>query len=277
MLKIVVADGDKAGSVEHPVHAALVDAGTAGSLKLSELMVGDPLDNGDILRPMVGYKITFGSVQGYVEAYGPEAASVAATYEIAGSDTSPALLTADVPGRPAGDDRVLFTRVIPVHELPPGRYVLRAVLSKDGQPVKTMTRAFELAMPAASAAGLGDSSSKDGELFLPIDDARLAGPFHVDEALRPPTLGAFRERLGRRSERRSTAVSRPPRPATIRRPNRASSAASSLTWTARRRSRTSPRRASRHQGATPRPRARGRLRSSTAPTSRRSISGSRTR
>jgi hypothetical protein len=191
-LKFVAADGDKAGSVEHPIHAALVDA---GSLKLSELMVGDPLDSRDLLRPMVGYKITYGSVQGYVEAYGPEAASVAATYEIASDDRSPAILTVDVPGGPSGEGRVLFTRVIPVHALPPGKYVLRAVVTKGGQPVKTLVRAFEVAIPAASASGLGDSPSKDGELFLPIGDAVLAGPFRVDEALKPATLEPFLARL----------------------------------------------------------------------------------
>ena len=189
-LKIVAADGEKAGSVEHPIHAALVDA---GSVKLSELMAGDPLDNRDTLRPMVGYKVTFGSIQGYVEAYGPDAGIVGATYEIAGDDGSPALLTADVPGRPAGEGRVLFTRVVSVAALPPGKYVLRAVLTKGGQPLKTMTRAFELAMTTipASAAASGDGPSTDGELFLPIGDAALAGPFHLEEALKPETMKPF--------------------------------------------------------------------------------------
>jgi VWFA-related protein len=191
-LKFVVADGDKAGSVEHPIRAALVDA---GSLKLSELMVGDPLDRNDLLRPMIGYKITYGSVQGYIEAYGPEVESVAATYEIASDDRSPALMSADVPGRPGGEGRVLFTRVMPVQTLPPGRYVLRAVVTKGGQPLKTLARAFEVAMAPASASGLGDSPSKDGELFLPIEDAVLAGPFRLDEALKPPMVDPFRARL----------------------------------------------------------------------------------
>jgi VWFA-related protein len=189
-LKIVASDGEKAGSVEHPIRAALVDA---GSVKLSELMAGDPLDGNDIMRPMIGYKITYGSVQGYVEAYGPDSHAVEATYEIASDDASPALLSAEVPPRRAGEDRVLFTRVMSVAALPPGKYVLRAVLTKDGQPLKTMSRAFEMAMTVipASEAVAADAPSKDGELFLPAGDAPLAGPFRVDDALKPATVEPF--------------------------------------------------------------------------------------
>ena len=40
-LKVAVAEGDRIGTIEHPVHASLV---TAGSLTLSELMVEGPRD-----------------------------------------------------------------------------------------------------------------------------------------------------------------------------------------------------------------------------------------
>ena len=88
---------------------------------------------------------------------------------------------------------MLFTRVMSVAALPPGKYVLRAVLTKGGQPLKTMTRAFELAMTTipASAAASGDGPSTDGELFLPIGDAALAGSFQLEEALEPETMKPF--------------------------------------------------------------------------------------
>jgi len=142
---------------------------------------------------MVGYTITYGSVQGYVEAYGPDSHAVEAMYEIASDDTAAALLTADVPPRPAGPDRVLFTRVMSVSALPPGKYVLRAVLTKSGQPLKTMTRAFEMAMTVipASEAVTADAPSKDGELFLPTGDVPLAGAFRLEEALKPATVEPF--------------------------------------------------------------------------------------
>jgi VWFA-related protein len=194
-LKLAVADGDKVGSIEHPIHAALVDA---GSLKVSELMVGGPVDAGDILRPTIGYLATYGTVHGYLEAYGAEATSLKVTYEIATDDRSPAILNADVPARPGGDGRVLFTKVIVVRALPPGKYVLRAVMTRSGQPVTTLARRFEVAPPPVlmtSAAGLGDSPSIDGELFLPIEEATLAAPFRAEDALKPATLEPFRARL----------------------------------------------------------------------------------
>ncbi len=50
-LKLAVAEGDKAGSVEHPIHAALREA---GGVSVSELMVGGPIGDADPLRPTIG-------------------------------------------------------------------------------------------------------------------------------------------------------------------------------------------------------------------------------
>ena len=195
-LRLAVADGDKVGSIEHPIHAALQDA---GPVKTSELMVGGPVDAGSLLRPTIGYAVTYGIVHGYLEAYGADAASLNVKYEIATDDRAPAIMTADVPGRTAGEGRVLFTHVTVVRALPPGKYVLRAVMTKGDQTVKTVARAFEVAAPAVlmtSAAGLGTNSpSIDGELFLPIEEKALATPFRPDEALKPATLEPFRARL----------------------------------------------------------------------------------
>jgi len=149
------------------------------------------------LQPTVGYQVTFGSLHGYVEAYGPKADAVTVEYEIATAPEAPALVNADVPPRAAGDARAIFTKVLPVHLLPPGQYVLRAIFSIDGASVKILTRAFEVAAPKVlmtSADGLS-TASVDADLFLPVDDNTLAGPFHRDEATAPATLEAFRERL----------------------------------------------------------------------------------
>src|SRR5204862_22694 len=126
------------------------------------------------------------------------AAALRVTYEIAADDQSPAILSSDVAARPGGEGRVLFTKAIVVRALPPGKYVLRAVMAKDGQPAKTLARRFEVATPAVlmtSAAGLGDSPSTDGELFLLIEESALAGPFHAEDALKPATLAPFRAKL----------------------------------------------------------------------------------
>jgi hypothetical protein len=194
-LKFAAAEGDKAGSVEHPIHAGLTEA---GGVAFSDLTVGGPTEVGEILRPTVGYTVSFGSVHGYVEAYGAKLDELNAVFEVAADANGPALLHADVPNRKAGDARSLFTQVILTGKLPAGKYVLRAVVSEGAKPVKTMTRAFEIAPPAvlmASAEGLGAEKSADAELFLPVGDELLARPFRRDDALKAEAVDAFRARL----------------------------------------------------------------------------------
>jgi VWFA-related protein len=194
-LKLAAADGERTGSIEHAIHATLLDA---GRVRLSELMVGGPADPDAALRPTIGYAVSYGSLHGYLEAYGPESRSVSVKYEVAAGETEPAILTADVQPRQAGDGRAVFTRVLQVRALPAGKYCLRAIVTAAGQPLKTLTRGFEVSSPAVlmtSATGLGDAPSTDGELYLPIDEHALDLPFRRNDALRDTTLEPFRTRL----------------------------------------------------------------------------------
>ena len=87
---------------------------------------------------------------------------------------------------------------MPVQQLPPGKYVLRAILSSaTGASIKTLTRGFEIAPPKVlltSAEGLGNVSV-DAELFLPVDDATMTPAFQRDAAVDETTLAPFRERV----------------------------------------------------------------------------------
>jgi VWFA-related protein len=193
-LKLAVVEGERVGTVEHTIHAALPDA---NGLTLSELMVGGPIDVGELLTPTIGYQVTFGAVHGYVEAYGTHTADVTMEYEIATAADAPALVNVDVPPHAAGDARVIFTRVIPIHQVPPGKYVLRAILSAGGRSIKTLTRGFEIAAPKVlltSADGIGDTTG-DVELFLPIDDKAMTPSFRRETAVQEETLAPFRERV----------------------------------------------------------------------------------
>jgi VWFA-related protein len=192
-MKFAAVDGERIGTVEHVVHAALP---RTDALSFSELMVGGPLDVGELLQPTIGYEVTFGAVHGYFEAYGPASAEVNVEYEIGTDATSPALLNVDVAPRRTGNTRTIFSRVIPVPQLPPGKYLLRAIVSVNNRSVKTLMRGFEIAPPKVlmtSADGLGAAPS-DGELFLPVDDSALNPPFRRDQATDSDTLTAFRER-----------------------------------------------------------------------------------
>jgi VWFA-related protein len=194
-LKFAVAEGDRVGSVEHVVRAVLPPA--ASGLTLSELMVGGPLEVGELLTPTIGYQVNFGSVHGYVEAYGPKTEGLTMEFEVATTPDAPALLNVDVPIHTVSETRAIFSKVMPSHQLPPGKYVLRAILSADGSAISTLTRGFEVAPPKVlltSAEGIGNVSV-DAELFLPVDENTMSPVFQRDFAVDETTLAPFRERV----------------------------------------------------------------------------------
>jgi VWFA-related protein len=196
-LKIAVVDGDLAGSLEHPVHATLLNA---GDISLSELMVGGPVDPAEV-RPTVGHTVSFGNLQAYMEAYGAPVKGLKVRYEIAANPDGDAILAADVSPRAAGDERAIFNRVLPVRQLPPGSYVLRAVLTADAGLAKNplgLVRPFEIAPPAVlmtSADSAPPAAPSANELFLPVGEEVFDRPFDRSVMGRAPTLQAFRSRV----------------------------------------------------------------------------------
>src|SRR5204862_1938790 len=132
------------------------------------------------------------------EAYGSATGELSVEYEVATDANAPALVDVDVPPHAARDGRVIFTRVIPVHQIPPGKYLLRAVFSRGGRSVKTLTRAFEIAAPKVlmtSAGGVGPAAAMDTGLFLPIEEGSMAPSFASSSAVDKETLEPFRERV----------------------------------------------------------------------------------
>ena len=138
-MKLAVADGDRVGSVEHPVHAAL---DTTGALAFSDLVVGGTGSAKPAMPPPVGPTIRTDHVQGVVEAYGAAAADVRGRLEIANTADGPASVSAALAVAP-GNGRAVLTQVLPVKDLPPGRYVLRVVLGASNAPAHTIIRTFE--------------------------------------------------------------------------------------------------------------------------------------
>jgi hypothetical protein len=141
-------------------------------------------------------------VHGYIEAYGSTASAVKVKYEIAlaPEEQAPALLSDEVAGSSAGESRVLFSKMLPTGAIPPGKYWLRAVVSVDGAPVKTLARAFEIAESAMliaskSRAATANAASGNMELFLSTAADDFAMPFRLGDALRPETLQLFETRV----------------------------------------------------------------------------------
>jgi len=193
-VKIVAADGERVGSVELPVHAALLDL---GRLQLTELVAGGPSSPVNLLRPSVGARVSFGNVHGYLEAYGPDATTTRVKFEVAAEDRGPAILNLDVPGVLAGAERVIFSQTMSVNALPPGSYRLRAMVSQGNTLVTTLSRTFEIAPPAGTlVAKNGDTLAvpaalPGAPLYLPVDVRDLQRPFERDAALKADVLESF--------------------------------------------------------------------------------------
>ena len=148
ILRLVVAEGEHVGSVDHPFHAGLIQA---ESLTLSELMIGDATGGSELSIPTLSYDMNFGGIQGYLEAYG-NTANLLVRYEVAQTPDSPALLSDVVTGRPGKDGGTVYSHVMRAPALPEGQYVFRATLA-DGaspdRPLKQITRPFRV--PSTSA------------------------------------------------------------------------------------------------------------------------------
>jgi Flp pilus assembly protein TadD len=192
-VKFAIADGVRVGTVEHPFHAALVDG---GALTFSDLIVGGPVPSDRSPEPAAAYTVNFGRVHGYLEAYGPQFDTVKVKYEIALSEREPAVAGFDVAGQRIGDARMAFSGVMPVPSLPPGKYVLRAVVSEGATPLKTLSRAFEIALPMLGTTTTGDAAptASLGELSLPVYAGTLVRSLR-QEALAPAVVRPFVERL----------------------------------------------------------------------------------
>jgi Flp pilus assembly protein TadD len=191
-LKMSVSEGDRIGTVEHSMHAGLT---AAGPIVLSDLMVGGPATTANLAAPTVGYTVNFGTLHGYFEAYGPGSDALEVKYEVASASNADSLLEAVVTGKAAGRERVVFSETLPVNRLPPGKYVLRAVVSSGAQPVKTIARSFEVAAPPVlmTSAENRASAAVMVDVYLPVADNLFLRSFRREDASRGDTLRAFRE------------------------------------------------------------------------------------
>jgi VWFA-related protein len=195
VVKLAVADDDRVGSVDLPVRASLLDL---GGVKLTELIAGGPVPPVNLLRPSVGARVSFGTLHGYLEAYGPDAATLGVRFEVAADERGGALLGADVQGVVVGEERVLFSQQMLVQELPPGSYRLRALVRQGNTLLTSLVRAFEVGAPAALASASSSApavSTPGAPLYLPVEQKDLARPFAREDALNPATLQPFAERV----------------------------------------------------------------------------------
>ncbi len=194
VVKIAAVDGERVGSLDLPVHASLLDL---GRVRLTELLAGEPTQPVNLLRPSIGARVSNGMIHGYLEAYGPDAATLGVTFEVAAEERGPAILSSDVRGALVGDERVVFTQTLLVSALPPGPYRLRAIITQGNTLLTTLGRPFEVgpAMVAGDKRVEPIAAAPGAPLYLPVEARELSRPFRRDAALDQDTLGLFQSRV----------------------------------------------------------------------------------
>jgi hypothetical protein len=117
-------------------------------------------------------------------------------YEVAPTPEAPAVAAAVVPGRAAEDGGVVFSRIVPVPDLPAGQYVLRATLSSgasSGPPLTQVTRAFRVPPAADATRDRKPSAALPEAPSVPRGmPAAPVRPFRREDMMQPETLQRFR-------------------------------------------------------------------------------------
>lgn len=124
------------GTVDDEIAA---DVTRAGALRLSPLLLGIVPDGA--FAPRLQFAADPVAVA-YLEVYGaPRTTDLQVWFELAQAEDAPALLTvpAQSPGPGPGDTRITYG-VFPIAALPPGDYLVRAVVHVDGQAVGRVVR-----------------------------------------------------------------------------------------------------------------------------------------
>lgn len=205
-LKVAVVDGrGRRGSVEHRFRPALTAAGT---IEAADLLLADSREGGGSAIPALGAEFTSGMVNGYLELYG--GADVLKTtmvmFEVADGETGRALDGAVGKPRPDNADqpgRRAIEGTLPTALLPPGDYVVRAVIMAGGKRIGQVTRPFKVgqmvvATKAAATVGLRASSRATS---LP-QFSSSSDKFDRAAVLKPDVVSYFVDRLnvGERGE-----------------------------------------------------------------------------
>jgi len=194
----VLDDAGRRGSVEHEFTPALK---SLGELRVADLLLAEEVDNGSESTPSIGGEFTSGMVNTYIELYSDVVEtlkSASVMFEVAESENGRAMdgavgrvraSTTDSPNRRALEARFKTT------VLPPGNYVVRAVVTADGQRLGHVTRPLRIGKPTMTvrvAPGLGLKATA-----RPVNVPFVSRTERFDRTavLTPQVVGFFMERM----------------------------------------------------------------------------------
>ncbi|HET7220664.1 MAG TPA: VWA domain-containing protein [Vicinamibacterales bacterium] len=202
VLKVAVLDDKgRIGSVEHSFRPSL---SALGDVKTGDMMLADERGSSKGALPVLAGEFTSGSVNPYIELYANSAEllkSASVIFEVATNDQGRAIDGAAGRVQPASAEspnRRAIEASISTTLLPPGDYVVRAVVSMDGRKLGQVVRPFKVGRPAAAASTPAPAPTPG----LRSPSLRTAVPFtsridRFDRAavLTPQVIGYFMERM----------------------------------------------------------------------------------
>ncbi|HUE89909.1 MAG TPA: VWA domain-containing protein [Vicinamibacterales bacterium] len=191
------------GSVHHTIDARLHRI-AGNDVRSSDLIISSEVAEGGAPRPIpsaIHYSETMYSIIELIGRDGERVSKSRVTVQIAESDSSPALITADAQPIPRSKGQRAFAALLRLGVLPPGEYVARAVVKVPGQPDALVTRSFRLApiaLPTDESPIAARVSADEAPAPLPM--AKVAAPvarFAIEDVLQPAVVQSFLDFLQR--------------------------------------------------------------------------------
>lgn len=204
-LRLAAVGDGRSGSVYHTIDARLRPIGDA--VRASDLVITvPPARTTDAPRPTPSAIIDSDALSATLELTGTDAQRLGRSrvvFEIAASETAPALVHAPTQQMTRGNGTVrAFGATLKTALLPPGDYVVRAVVTVPDQRPALFTHAFRAIGPDASvsAGSKLPASSGAGREGGPIPPppSRIVAPvprFAVEDVLKPEVVNPFLDAL----------------------------------------------------------------------------------
>lgn len=133
----------RSGTADYDVTAEIAKT---GPLKLSSIVLG--LSREGTFVPRLQFTDEPVAI-GYVEMYGaPAGARVTASLELAATVNGPALVTVPLAIQGTGENRYVAKGALPIGAVPPGDYIVRALVGLEGHPMTRVVRTLRKAIVA---------------------------------------------------------------------------------------------------------------------------------
>jgi VWFA-related protein len=199
ILKIAVLDDKgRLGSVEHSFRPAL---SALGELKGGDMLLAAERGQAKGALPIISGEITTGMVSPYLELYAssPDLLKNASViFEVATNDQGRAIDGAAGRVQPASAEspnRRAIEASIATSLLPPGDYVVRAVVNMDGRKVGQIVRPFKVGRLAAAATAPPPAPGLRPASRAPVPFTSRIDRFERSAVLTPQVVGFFMERM----------------------------------------------------------------------------------